>query len=66
MSRNDGMTRPVGRPRKSADDKLIQVKVWMKPATRDAIKAAAAAEKMSFSRWVVGLAERELRKASIL
>ena len=49
----DAPKRSVGRPRKSADDKMIQVKVWMLPATRDAIKAAAAAEKMSFSAWIV-------------
>ena len=59
-------SRPVGRPRKSADDKMIQVKVWMLPATYEAIKGAVAKVGTNPSRWMVGLAERELRKASIL
>ena len=49
----DAPKRSVGRPRKSADDKMIQVKIWMLPATRDAIKAASTAEKISFSAWIV-------------
>ena len=62
----DAPKRLVGRPRKSAEDKLIQVKIWMLPAAYEAIKSAAAKTGTNPSRWMVGLAERELRKASIL
>ena len=43
-----------------------QVKVWMLPATYKAIKSVVAKAGTNPSRWMVGLAERELRKASIL
>lgn len=62
----DAPKRSVGRPRKSVEDKAIQTKIWMLPATREAVKAAAAKVGTNPSRWMVGAVEQELKKASIL